>query len=90
MDGTVTITIWFDWRVGTRIAWENRTLGNKRPWRSRGLFSQGGGSFILALVIGLMEWLRAVASIGAQNLYSEHPAFLTDGTGGEVDPADSE
>jgi hypothetical protein len=24
-----------------------------------------------------------------QNLYSAHPSFLTDGAGGDVDPADS-
>jgi hypothetical protein len=31
-----------------------------------------------------------VASIGAQKLDPDHPAFLTDGTGGDIDPADSE
>jgi hypothetical protein len=31
-----------------------------------------------------------VASIGAQKFYPEHPAFLTDGTGRDIDPADSE
>jgi hypothetical protein len=25
-----------------------------------------------------------------QKLYSEHPAFLTDGTSGDIDPADSQ
>ncbi len=34
--------------------------------------------------------LRAVASIGVQRFYSDHPAFLTDGAEGDIDPADSE
>ena len=37
------------------------------------------------------EQLRwAVAPIGAHQRNSEHPAFLTDGTGRDIDPADSE
>ena len=28
--------------------------------------------------------------MGAQKLDPEHPAFLTDGAGGDIDPADSE
>ena len=34
--------------------------------------------------------LGAVASIGVQNLQGEHSAFLADGAGGDIDPADSE
>jgi len=37
-----------------------------------------------------LESLWAVASIGGQKLDPEHPAFLTDGAGHDIDPADSE
>jgi len=34
--------------------WEYTILGDKRPWRNRLSFSQGGGQFVFGLVIGLI------------------------------------
>ncbi len=49
-----------------------------------------GGIVCFCLGHGTHGKLWAVTSVGAQKFYPEHPAFLTDGTGREIDPADSE
>jgi len=40
--------------IDSRDTWEYTILGNKRPWRNRVPFSQGGGQFVFELVLGLM------------------------------------